>query len=206
MFWSVHMGLQVRRNSSRAPHCQAINEDMALNQRRSKVCADRYINRSGKVHNDRCSKLRLDGRLIDDRPYLRNPARVKSIEDIFGERDSPSVHVEAEKLSLGRTVEKEPACDIGRVGDKALNVEVEVWNFQEILFQHLTVAGKSEPPVIMALVVVDEAAEVRPVLFVQTGDIVPVDIGEIAAHGERPCFTPTARKKCSSIARNNLAR
>src|SRR6185437_1419907 len=89
------------------------------------------------------SKLGFDRRLVDDRPHLHNLLLPEFVEHVLGKRNPLPVHIEAEKFSLRRTVEGEPARDIGRIGDQKLNVEMEVRDFIKIPLQHLAISRQS---------------------------------------------------------------
>jgi hypothetical protein len=59
-----------------------------------------------------------------------------------------------------------------------LNVEMEVRDFIKIPLQHLPITGQPEPLAVAGDVLIDEPAEVRPVLLVEAGDVGSIDVGE----------------------------
>ena len=58
----------------------------------------------------------------------------------------------------------------------------------EIALEHCSIAGEAERPAVVAHVVLGELTQIGPILPVQAGDIVSVDIKEGGfGHGGRPC-------------------
>ena len=56
-----------------------------------------------------------------------------------------------------------------------MDVKLEVRNRVEIPLQHRAIACQSDPLAVVVNSLVNELPEIRPVLFVQAGDVVPVD-------------------------------
>ncbi len=102
------------------------------------------------------SELSFDRRLVDDRPYLRDLALPKFIENILGEANSPAVHLEPKERSLGRTIEAQPARDIRRVGHQQLDLEMKVRNFRKVFLEHLAITGQANPPTVVMHLVMNE--------------------------------------------------
>ena len=131
------------------------------------------------------SKLGFDRRLVDNRPHLHDLLFPEFVEHVLGKRNPLPVYIEAEKFSLRRTVEGEPARDIGRIGDQKLNVEAEVRDFIKIPLQHLAMARQSDWPAVVDRVIIDELSKPRPVLPVEAGDVAAVDGGEVVVTADR---------------------
>src|SRR5262249_26983442 len=77
------------------------------------------------------------------------------------------------------------ARDTRRFGNQQLDVEIEIGDRAKISLEHLAIAGQANSLAVVMNVLVNELAEVRPVLLVHAGDIVAVDFGEagLSHHG-----------------------
>src|SRR5690242_14336989 len=133
-------------------------------------------------------KLRLDGRLVDYGPYLHNLLRPKRIKDVLCKGHPLSVDLQAEEIPGRPAVEPQPARDMRRLGDQELNVEMEVGNLAEVSLQHGAIACDPDPLIVVDHVLVDERVQTSPVLPVQTGDVISIDIGQVSfRHDDCPC-------------------
>src|SRR5208337_4547680 len=136
----------------------------------------------GRMRGERRLELSLDSRPIYYRPYLLDLFSPKIIEYILGEGNSFPVYMEAKELSLRRTVEAQPARYIRRIGNQQLNIEMKVPNLIKVSLQHRAITRYPDPLSVVAHFVMNELLQFRPVLLVQAGDVVPVDVGEIGFH------------------------
>src|SRR5262249_3505495 len=68
--------------------------------------------------------------------------------------------------------------------DQQLDFEPQVGDCREIPLQHLSIARKSERATVVGDLVGDELSKLFPVLAVQAGDVVAIDVGEVRlGHG-----------------------
>ena len=67
---------------------------------------------------------------------------------------------------------------MGRVADHKFDVELEVRDLLEIALEHRAIAGETERPAVVARVIGDEAMQIWPVLPVQAGDVIAVELAE----------------------------
>ena len=96
---------------------------------------------------------------------------------------------------FGRQSNLEPARDVRRFADHQFDAESEVWDLGEIALEHCSIAGEAERPAVVAHVVLGELTQIGPILPVQAGDIVSVDIREGGfGHGGRPCGLEKKRR------------
>ena len=131
--------------------------------------------------------MSFDSCLIYNRPDLPNLLSPKFIEDILGKGNSFPVYMESKELSLWRTVESQPARYIRRIGNQQLNVERKVWNFIKVSLQHLAIPSYPDPLTVVVHVIMNELFQLRPVLLIQAGNVVSVDVGEVGFnHGNCP--------------------
>ena len=145
-------------------------------------------------------KLSFDGGLIYNRPHFHDLSAAKFVDHVLGERHSPAVYVQAKEPSPWPAVEGDPARYVGRIGDEHPDIKIEVRNVLEVPLQHFAITRQADPPAIVDRFVVHELPELRPILAVQAGDVVAVDIGEIDfGHGNRPIF-PQAPAACAAGA------
>src|SRR4051812_35786636 len=84
-------------------------------------------------------ELSFNGRLVYDRPYLRDLPLPKFIENILGEGNSLPIDLKAKERSLRGTIEAQPACDIRRIGHQQLDVKMKVRNLRDVFLQHLAI-------------------------------------------------------------------
>jgi hypothetical protein len=85
-------------------------------------------------------ELRLDGRLVDDRPHRLDPAVPEAVEDVLGEGDAPAAHGEAQERAPGRAVEAQPAGHVGRLDHQKLDLEAKVGDALEVVLQQVAIA------------------------------------------------------------------
>jgi hypothetical protein len=128
------------------------------------------------------SKLSFYGGLVDDRPNLPNSLASKFIEHILGEADLSAVYWKAKKLAHRRNVEAQPACDMRRISNENLNVEIEIGYLPEVVFEHCSITMQTERPAIVANVTMNEAAQLRPVLPVEAGNVIAIDVELVPGH------------------------
>src|SRR4051812_39363553 len=85
-------------------------------------------------------ELRRDRVLVGQRPDLGDLAVAECVEHVLGETHPPSVYRQAEEYAARRAVEGETAGDLRRVGQQQRDVEPEIGDFMEVVFQHRLVA------------------------------------------------------------------
>src|SRR6202167_5169382 len=123
-------------------------------------------------------KLSLDGGLVDDRPDRGNLGELELIKDVLRKRDYAPVDVQPEELPLWGALEGEAGSDErGRAGQK-LDIEAEVGDVLEILYEHVTVAGQLEPSAVMLNLIIDVLSELLPIPSIQAVDVGAVEIGK----------------------------
>src|SRR6266567_5176346 len=127
-------------------------------------------------------KLSFDSCLIYNRPYWPNLLSAKFIEDILGKGNSLPVDMESKELSLGRTVESQPARYIRRIANQQLNVERKVRNFRKVSLQHLAITSYPDPLTVVVHVIMNELFQLRPVLLIKAGNVASVDVGKVGFH------------------------
>ena len=118
-----------------------VNDPMSINQ--GAIEATNSIIQLAKHPADlscKLLKLSFDRRFIHHRPYLDNPFSSKFVEHVLGKGDSLPIYCEAKELSLWRTIEEQPARQIGGIGDEQLNVKLEVRDFGKVSLEHLAIA------------------------------------------------------------------
>jgi len=98
---------------------------------------------------------------------LLDPAVAKSIEYVFGERDSFPVYMKAEQFAFWRTIEDKTARDERNLGNQHLHVKTQVRNRFEVSRQHLAITGQPEALAVVLHVVMNKLAQTKPVLPVQ---------------------------------------
>src|SRR5882724_5577856 len=75
-----------------------------------------------------------------------------------------------------------------RIGNQQLNVEIKVGNFTKVSLQHLAITQYPDPLTVVVHYVMNELFQLRPVLLIQAGNVVPVDVAEVGFnHGNFPC-------------------
>ena len=124
-------------------------------------------------------KLSFDGHPIYDGPYLLDSISSKLIEHILGKGDSLPVDLEAQELSLWRTIKPQAARYMRRIGNEQLDIEMQVRNFMVVLHQHLAITREPDPLTVVVNFIMNESFQLRPVLLVQAGNVVSVDIAEV---------------------------
>ena len=85
-------------------------------------------------------KLNLDGGLVDDGPDLRDLSRLESVENILGERNLPSVNVEAEKRALWGAIEGKPRRHMRWFADEQKDGKMQAGNLLKVVDQHAPIA------------------------------------------------------------------
>src|SRR5207248_6219523 len=100
--------------------------------------------------------------------------------------------MEAKECSLRGTVEAKPGRYIRRIGNQHLNAEIKVRNFIEVSLQHFEITGQPDPPTVVDHFIINELSQLRPVLLIQAGNVVSVDVGEVGFHhGKYPIYVST---------------
>src|SRR5271154_6038038 len=123
-------------------------------------------------------KLSLDGGLVDDRPDRDNLGELELIKDVLRKRDYAPVDVQPEELPLWGALEGEAGSDErGRAGQK-LDIEAEIGDVLEILYEHVTVAGQLERSAVMLNLIIDVLSEFLPIPSIQAVDVGAVEIGK----------------------------
>src|SRR5256885_16933637 len=74
------------------------------------------------------------------------------------------------------------------IGNQQLNVEIKVGNFTEVSLQHLAISQYPDPLTVVVDFIMNELFQLRPVLLIQAGNVVSVDVAEVGFHhGNFPC-------------------
>src|SRR5438132_11655437 len=80
-----------------------------------------------------------------------------------------------------------------RIGNQQLNVEIKVGNFTEVSLQHLAITQYPDPLTVVVHFIMNELFQLRPVLLIQAGNVVSVDVAEVGFnHGNFPCASTAA--------------
>jgi hypothetical protein len=66
-----------------------------------------------------------------------------------------------------------------RISNENLNVEIEIGYLPEVVFEHCSITMQTERPAIVANVTMNEAAQLRPVLPVEAGNVIAIDVGKL---------------------------
>src|SRR5439155_15073601 len=73
------------------------------------------------------------------------------------------------------------------IGNQQLNVEIEVGNFIKVSLQHLAITQYPDPLAVVVHFIMNELFQLRPVLLIQAGNVVSVDVAEVGFnHGIFP--------------------
>ena len=76
-----------------------------------------------------------------------------------------------------------------------MNVEIKVRNLIKVSFEHLAITCQPDPLTVVVHFIMNELFQLRPVLFIQAGNVVSVDVGEVGFdHGNCPVFLLDAAK------------
>src|SRR5207245_9583945 len=95
-----------------------------------------------------------------------------------------------------------------RIGNQQLNFEIKVGNFTEVSLQHLAITQYPDLLTVVVHFIMNELFQLRPVLFIQAGNVVSVDVAEVGFnHGNFPCASTwsllQSRTRRSSAAKNS---
>jgi hypothetical protein len=75
------------------------------------------------------------------------------------------------------------------IANQDLDLEEDVWNFDEVSFEHFAITRQPDPPTIVCHFVVNEHSKFRPILPIEASDVIPIDDG----------LDRCAQKNCSSL-------
>jgi hypothetical protein len=127
-------------------------------------------------------ELPRDDGLIDHRPDGVDLPVGEPIKDVLGERDPLALDRKAEQFALGRAIEDEPRCDMGRLDNDEIDLEDEVGDRREVAFKHCSVAREAELFAVPLNIVTDIVAEMSPILAIEAIDVVTIAVAETFAH------------------------
>src|SRR5947208_295067 len=73
------------------------------------------------------------------------------------------------------------------IGNQQLDVEIKVGNFIKVSLQHLAITQYPDPLAVVVHFIMNELFQLRPVLLIQAGNVVSVDVAEVGFnHGIFP--------------------
>ena len=97
------------------------------------------------------------------------------------------------------------------IADQQLDLETKIRDLVEIFHQHIAIAGKTDPLTVVSHVVVHESGQIGPILPVEAGEIIYVEIRQFGfVHSDSlsatTIFRPPRRSRTATLLRWRVRR
>ncbi|VTZ63998.1 hypothetical protein EMEDMD4_530205 [Sinorhizobium medicae] len=120
------------------------------------------------------SDLIFDRCFIDDGKYIGNLAVCHFIKHVFCEGDAPTIDCQSKETAFRRAVELQSCSDEGRFAGQTIDLEKQVGNILEILYEHRPIARQSQETAIVSDIAGNIPSKLIPVLSIQAINVVTI--------------------------------